>query len=642
MSWVISLLLAGVLFTSEGDLATKSNYNQTNNNVKKVIKLDETERFEQSYPLNANGRVRVSNINGSITVEAWDKNEVKLEVVKTADSRESLAEVELQIDARPDSFSIETDYSSWKNRDGGQRWKDKRLRVDFRLMVPRGATLNEIESVNGSITLSNFTNYTKASAVNGQVKAMNLRGTAILSTVNGTTEADFDGVQSNSKISLSTVNGSVNLLVPSDVNATVKADTVNGNISNDFGLPVRKGQYVGRDLYGRIGNGEAQIKLESVNGGLSIKRKNDGRNPNPAVNLLPAKGKGSNEDWDDDDSSSMINAEKMNKDIAKTVKESQKNTAKAIKQSEKEFKRIQPEIAKITVEAMTAAAEAVSEASAVMASEKLTEKLKEAQLRQQEAFIRLKNANWISPTMEEKTDSFPVKSSPTVTIDANNCSVFVRGWDRPEVKYSVRQITRNGLAQKNVEIKADKSDSEVKIKVLNDSTENADIFNTSDTVRVEVFVPKKSNLRILTNREIRLEGVSGDIKLTGGTGAINVRDTDGKLNVSTSEGRIRLIGFRGEVEAKTNCGMMNLDGEFQKLSARTVEGTIILYLPEDANTNIESNNKDIQTEGISLQFLGDGKSTSKWKVGKGGADFLLYTSADGKIFVRSKSNLTAE
>ena len=644
MSWIISLLLAGVMFTSEGDLATKSNYSQTNNNVKKVIKLDETERFEQSYPLNANGRVSVSNINGSITVEAWDRNEVKLEAVKTADSRETLAEVELQIDARPESFSVETDYSSWKNRDGGQRWKDKKMRVDFRLMVPRGANLNEIESVNGSIALSNFTNYTKASAVNGQVKATNLRGTAILSTVNGTTEVDFDNVQPNSKIELSTVNGSVNLLVPSDINATVKADTVNGSINNDFGLPVRKGQYVGRDLYGKIGSGEAKINLESVNGGLSIKRKQDGRNPNPAVNLLPAKSKDNDEDSDDDDNDNniSIDSEKMNKEIEKSIKESQKNTAKAVKQAEKEIKRIQPEIAKMTVESVNMAAEAVANVVTAISAEEMKEKFKEAQILQQEALIRLNNVKWVSPMMEEKTESFTVKSNPTVTIDANNCSVFVRGWDKPEVKYSVRQAARNGLAQKNINVKADKSDSDVRIKVQNDSAENSDALNTSDTVRVEVFVPKKSSLRILTNREIRLENVSGDIKLTGGEGAVNVRDSDGKLNVSTSEGRIRLIGFRGEVQAKTDCGMMNLDGDFQKLSARTVEGTIILYLPEDANTNIESNRKDIQAEGVSLEFLGDGKSTSKWKIGDGGKNFLLYTSADGKIFVRSKNTLTAE
>lgn len=640
MSWIISLLLAGVMFAPEADLATKSNYSQRNVNVNKVIKLDETERFEQSYPLNANGRVSVSNINGSITVEAWDRNEVKLVAVKTADSRETLAEVELRIDAQPDHFSVETDYSSWKNRDG-QRWKDKRLRVEFNLMVPRAANLNEIESVNGSITLSNFTNYTRASAVNGGVKATNLRGTAILSTVNGTTEADFDAVQPNSKISLSTVNGSVNLLVPSDTNATVKADTVNGSINNDFGLPVRKGEYVGRDLYGRIGSGEAQIKLDSVNGGLSIRRKQDGRNPNPAINLLPQKSRDRNNDWDDD--SVSVNTEKMNREIERSVKEAHKNTAKSIKQAENEIKKIQPEIAKATVEAVNVAKAVVGDVMTAIAAEDL-EKLKEAQRRHKEASSRLRNASWTAPTMEEKTDGFLVKSNPTITIDANNCSVFVRGWDKSEVKYSLRQISRPNLspAQKMAEVKTEKTDSNVKITVLNGASETNDSLNTSDTVRVEVFVPKKSNLRILTNREIRLENVSGDIKLAGGAGAINVRDADGKLNVSSTEGRIRLIGFRGEVEAKSECGTMNFDGDFQKLSARTVEGTIVLYLPEDANADIESNNREIQAEGFELKFLSEGKNASKWKIGEGGKNFLLYASDDGKIFVRSKSGLIAE
>lgn len=651
MSWIISLLLAGVMFTSESDLATKSNYSQNNTNVKQVIKLDETEHLEQSYPLNANGRVSVSNINGSIVVEAWDRNEVKLEAVKTADSRETLSEVELQIDARPESFSVETDYSDWKNRDG-QRWKDKKLRVDFHLMVPRGANLNEIESVNGSITLSNFTNYTKASAVNGGVKAMNLRGTAILSTVNGTTEADFDGVQPSSKISLSTVNGSVNLLVPSDVNATVKADTVNGSINNDFGLPIRKGEYVGRDLYGKIGSGEAQIKLESVNGGLSIRRKADGRTPNPAINLLPAKGKDIDEDFDDDNNSGNdkdsdnnntgVNTKKMNRDISKAMKETSKANAKAMKDAQREMQKIKPELEKIKIEPLIVSTEELKEAIKVIDTKELQEKIKEAQLQQKEALIKLKNISWASPMMEEKTESFPVKSTPTVTIDARNCSVLVRGWDKPEVKYSVRQMARRNAEQKTVEVKADKSDSAVKINVLNNTDEDGDAFNFNDSVRVEVFVPKKSNLRILTNKEIRLEGVSGDIKLTGGEGSINVRDSDGKLNVSASEGRIRLIGFNGDVEAQTDCGMMDLDGDFRKLSAKTAQGTIVLYLPEDANKIIESNIDEIQAEGVSLQSLGEGKNTSKWKIGKGGDNFQLFTSAEGKIFIRSTGNLTAE
>jgi hypothetical protein len=105
---------------------------------------------------------------------------------------------------------------------------------------------------------------------------------------------------------------------------------------------------------------------------------------------------------------------------------------------------------------------------------------------------------------------------------------------------------------------------------------------------------------------------------------------------------IRILGFNGELDSKTVAGMMNLDGDFQKLSARTVEGTIILTLPENANVNIESNRKDIKSDGVPLVYVGDGKSTSTWKVGKGGENFLLYTTADGKVFIRSANTMNTD
>jgi hypothetical protein len=247
--------LAGVLFSSQ-DISFNVPVAASSEapSLTAVQYKDEVERFEQSYPLNANGRVSVGNINGSIVVEAWDKNEVHLEAVKTADSKETLAAVEIKVDSRPDSFRVEADYDQWKLQGRGDQWqRNRRLEVQFKLSVPRGAVLDEIGTVNGSVTVSNFTNMTKASAVNGDVRAANLRGAANLSTVNGEVVGDFDRLESGSRISLNTVNGKVTLTIPSDSNATVRADSLNGPITNDFGLPVRKGEYVGRDLYGRIG-----------------------------------------------------------------------------------------------------------------------------------------------------------------------------------------------------------------------------------------------------------------------------------------------------------------------------------------------------------------------------------------------------
>ena len=326
MSWLYSLVFAGLLFTAGEERPAVQVQAAEPVLMTQTVVGDEIEKFEQSYPLSKNGNVSVQNVNGSITVEAWDRDEVRLEATKIGDSKETLADVEIKVESTADSFSVEADYKSWKWSDKRNETRNRRLEVEFRLSVPRAAVLNEVETVNGSVTVSNFTNVTKISAVNGDVTATNLRGAANLSTVNGKVNADFDRVESSTKITLNTVNGQVNLLIPSDVNATVKADSLNGNITNDFGLPVKKGQYVGRDLYGKIGSGETQIRLSSVNGNLSIARKNDGRSPNPATNLLPTKK--ADEDWDDDmdEKGRASNSAHIDREVRRAVNESQRTT----------------------------------------------------------------------------------------------------------------------------------------------------------------------------------------------------------------------------------------------------------------------------------------------------------------------------
>lgn len=638
MSWLISLVLAGVVFSADTTLPVqRSNYSNAETTAKKVIRLDETERFEQTYPLNSNGRVSVSNVNGSITIDTWDRNEVKLEAVKTADDKDRLTEVEIKIDSQKDYLSVETNYDNWK-RDGNRGWKNYgKLTVDYRLTVPRNAILDEIETVNGSVNIANSNNMTKASAVNGQVIATNLRGTANLSTVNGDVEANFDQLQSSSKISLNTVNGKVNLTIPSDANATVKADSVNGTISNDFGLPVRKGEYVGRDLYGRIGSGEVQIRLNSVNGGLNIKRKQDGKSVNPATNLLPAKSQDSDEDWDNDndnDNDTSVNVNKVNKEIKKSVKKSQTEIAAQMRESQREMQRAQREMERVKPEI------------AKINKEEIQARIDEGMRRQKEAMERLTNVNFFpgAPVIEKKSETFSVKNTPKVTVDARNCSVSVRGWDKPEVQYSITRISK-GRNQKPLAYNADHSDSEVKITVSGaKDADNRELFGDSERVRVEVFVPKKSNLRILTNREIRLENVSGDIDLTGGDESINVRDVDGKLKIASADGNIRVIGFKGEIESRTADGDMSLEGDFQKITATTGDGDIIVTLPDDASAIIKANTDAVSLDGIApskVKTADVSEDGSVWRIGNGGSANYSFNVADGQVFIRSMSNLRA-
>ncbi len=637
MNWLYTIIFTSLLFTSQGSStpALVPSVQNAPANVENLT-LDETEKFDQTYPLSANGKVSVSNINGSITLEAWDRNEVKLEYTKTADTKERLADVEIQIESKPDSFSVETNLDNLKNRSNGRWHNGGKMEVTYHLMVPRGAILSEIEAVNGSVTVSNFANFTKVSAVNGTVIASNLRGTANLSTVNGEVSADFDQLETGSKVVLNTVNGRVKLLIPSDSNATLKMDSLNGSITNEFGLPVRKGKYVGRDLYGRIGSGETQIKLSSVNGGLSVGRKNDGKNPNPATNLLPQK-KDDDESWDkDDNDESSVMSAKVNKEIAK-----------ATKAAEKQIKMVQPEIATITAESVERAAEAIERTSEIMRSDAVRQKIKDAVtlqkdavMLQKEVLAKVMDAAFIPsvPHVEKKSESYPVKGIPKVTLDAKGCSVTVRGWEKSEVQYRVTQFSNAG-DRSPVTINQDHSDSAVNVTVINPSAGKKPFDNAQNHVHIEIFVPRKSNLKIKADGEIRIDGISGNVDLSGGDESINVRDVDGTLQVSNTDGRIRVIGFHGEIDAQTSGGSISLEGEFQKLHALANIGAITLTLPDDTQVDIETTSSAVRSDGLALSRIGGDDKRAKYRIGKGGSPFRIET--DGEVNIRGAGTLRA-
>lgn len=651
MSWLYTIIFGGLLFGSQGGELTKPVLPNIDTATVAAV-TDENERFEKTYPLNPNGRVCVSNVDGSIVVEAWDRNEVKLEYTKTAATKERLAEVEIRIDASPERIEVETMHDSWKSRDGRNWRNSERVVVEYRLMVPRTAFLDEIETVNGSVTVSNFTNFTKLSAVNGEVKATNLRGVANLSTVNGEVDADFDKLETGGKIVLSTVNGRVNLLIPSDSNATINADTVNGNIRNDFGLTVRKGKYVGRDLAGRLGSGDVKIKLDSVNGGLTIGRKKDGKNLSPVVNLLPLKDK--DEDWEDgedpDDSESVVkkvevdqavkakSAAKANADIDRAIKQSQKEQAKALKQAQKELADLQPQLSELSEEAIASAEDSVALATKVVNSAEVQKRINEALERERDAMARSASDAFFRtslPRVKSKTGSFAVKGVPTVTVFAEPCEVKVTGWDKNEVQYRVVQFVEPRRADP-LKVTDEHTDSSVKITVDEPKEDNGQrYYGDGVRTRIEVFVPRKSNLNINANRGIRIEGVTGNVKLVGSDGSVSVIDGQGSLNIENSDGLVRVIGFRGDVSAQTSDGDISLDGDFTKLSATASDGSIMLTLPENISADIESNCPDVTGDGIELSRVDKDEEPFFYRIGKGGRKFELHS--EGEIQVRASS-----
>jgi hypothetical protein len=237
-----------------------------------------TEEFHHVYPLSANGRLELDNINGAVHITAWDRDEVKVDAVKYARVKERLDEAKIVVEANANSVSIRTEYPRYGhiNANGS----DNPASVEYTLMVPAHAHLDEIKLINGALDIQGVAGEVHASCINGHLSARGLAGPVKLSTINGKMEAEVDRLQ-NSPVELSSVNGGLNLTIPSDSKADLEASSMQGDISDDFGLRVHH-HFIGHNMRGEIGGGGTRIKLSDVNGRIEIRHNSDGRALSPS------------------------------------------------------------------------------------------------------------------------------------------------------------------------------------------------------------------------------------------------------------------------------------------------------------------------------------------------------------------------
>lgn len=577
------------------------------------------EEFHQTYPLSSTGRVRLENINGGVQIKVWDRPAVQVDAIKRAYKKERLDEAKINVDSSEESIRISTEYPE---RDQNFRSDDRRYDnpaiVEYLLTVPRKAILESIELINGSLDIDGVEGNVKASSINGRVNASGLRGETKLSTVNGPLQATFVTLNEAGGIYLQSVNGSLTLIIPSDANASVKASTVHGGISNDFGLQVRSGEYVGHDLEGQIGSGGPRIKLGNVNGPIRITHAQDGRTLSPAVSLNKEKDKGDKKGAMNADIEQQVAAATESAEVASASRAESARIARQIqrqidvelRQAQREVEQAQAEVQRETHRQVREQIRATARARAAAATAKA-----------------VSDGNRFTA---QESKSFTVSGTPRVNISTFDGPIVIHGWDKSEVTYTVTKRAGEENELKGISISAEQQGPT--ISIIARSEEH------NGTAQFEVFVPRQTSLHVSSDDgHLNLDGVSGDITLRSGDGAIEVINGGGQLQVNTGDGRIRIANFAGQLDARTGDGSISLDGSFNSLSARTGSGMISLSVPAASNFTIETNAEDaINNEGLAIsEDVSPSQRVKRWKVGNGGKVFVLNTG-DGRIFLRSR------
>lgn len=564
------------------------------------------EEFHQNYPISLTGRVSLENINGDVQIKVWDRAAVQVDAVKKAYRKDRLAEATIDVNATDENVRIKTEYPDGPQnfRSGNGRY-DNPATVDYTLTVPRRAVLESIELINGSIDIDGVEGNVKASSINGRLIARGLLGEARLSTINGSLNASFNQLDETKPISLGSVNGNVTLVIPSNSNASVRAGTVHGDISTDFGLKVKHGEYVGHSMDGQLGTGGPRIKLGNVNGGIRITRAQDGLPLSPALSLQGEAAR-----------------EGVEVDVAQAVEVT-------------ENVRVRVETARVAREAQREAQRQVNQA--MREAQREIERAQRDMIREQARVQRVASVNRVrddgynEKVTAKETRTFAVSGAARLTLNTFDGQVTVHGWDKPEITFTATKAAHDEETLKGISIQSQQQGEAVSITATNNDQQ-------SGSVSFDVYVPRQSTLHVSSgDGALNLEGVTGQITLRSGDGPIEVANGGGQLQVNTGDGVIRVIKFDGQVDARTGDGEINLDGNFNALSARTGDGTISLSVPAGSSFTIETNAPDeISNEGFNVaEDITPSPRVKRWKIGNGGKVFILKTG-EGKILLRPR------
>jgi hypothetical protein len=218
--------------------------------------------FERTYPLQSGGHFVLENVNGSVQVEGWDRNEVEVCAVKTAqnDPRD-VDRVEIEVESHPDEVDVHTRYPDGEGAG---------VAVEYHIRVPNRVLLGSVHTVNGSLIIRDIDGGGELRSVNGDVEVLESSGRFNAKTTNGNLRLELRELSDGAPMNLETVNGSVELGLPSDAHADLNLRNMNGDLYSEVPVTSTVALPGSRSFHGRLGGGGGAISVRTVNGGIRL------------------------------------------------------------------------------------------------------------------------------------------------------------------------------------------------------------------------------------------------------------------------------------------------------------------------------------------------------------------------------------
>jgi hypothetical protein len=237
--------------------------------------------FQWSGTMAAGKKLWISGITGSVTVSRTAGREASVTAEKSGKSKH-FDEVRVEVAPGPQGVTICALYpgrhgkmmSCRPGKGGTGDVEEADVEVHFTVKLPDGVDI-EVEQVNGDIEALDLHSDVSVETVNGSIRAST---TELIeaSTVNGSITAAMGRGTWDRPLKFASVNGSVKINLPRELNAELHAESVNGGIRSDFPVTQEAGFWKGGEVNGRVGKGGGRLTVQTVNGSIVLSSAQDG------------------------------------------------------------------------------------------------------------------------------------------------------------------------------------------------------------------------------------------------------------------------------------------------------------------------------------------------------------------------------
>ena len=242
-----------------------------------VVAQRGADEFRWTGSISQDGAVEIKGVNGEIRAEPSSGNQIEVQASKRS-RRSDVNSVQVKVVEHAGGVTICAIYpsddpsrpNSCEPGDGKGRnsVRNNDVTVDFTVRVPNHVALIA-RTVNGEINANSLTGNITAHTVNGSIR-LSTSGYAEASSVNGGISAQMGDTNWPSRLKFSTVNGAIDLDLPSNISTEIEAQTTNGSIHSDFPLTVSSLDGPKR-IKGKIGSGGRELVLQTLNGSISLR-----------------------------------------------------------------------------------------------------------------------------------------------------------------------------------------------------------------------------------------------------------------------------------------------------------------------------------------------------------------------------------